>query len=134
MNELMRIILESAQGTAVKQGQSTVERIEHIVLFTIAAAVCAAAAMFCAIAAIWIYAITFVGPVGAPLIVAALLAVMSAIFLVVRRSAIRPHRPPPSPDPVPAILLAEATQLLKDHKGLTLLAAVLAGLELGRKE
>lgn len=134
MNELMRIIMASAQDAAVKQGQSTVERIEHIVLFTIAAAVCGAAAVVSAMAAIWIYAIGFVGPVGAPLIVASLFATMSGVFLIVRRSAIRPRPASPAPDPVPAMLLAEATHLLKEHKGMTLLAAVLAGLELSRKE
>ena len=137
MKDFMRLFLASAQDVAVKQGQSTVERIEQFVLFSIAAGICAVAAVSLVVAAAWIYAIPLVGPAGAPLLVACLLAVLCGVLLMARRPATKALvvTPPGKPtQTAPEVLLAEAVHLLKEHKGLTLLTALLAGLELSRRD
>jgi hypothetical protein len=96
------------------------------------AAAFAAAAAGCAVTALWIFLLPAVGPIGAPLISAAVLlllcgALVAAIWRLLR------HRPAPvagqtSPDAAaPALLIAEASRLIEENKGAALLAALLAG-------
>ncbi len=100
-----------------------------------AAAICAAfaavlilAALGCAATALWIFTLPALGPVGAPLIVAAALSsvtlsLATAAWLIMRHSRRRLGA-----GAAPQLLLSEATRLFNEHKGAMLLAAVIAGM------
>ena len=96
----------------------------------------ATASIGCAATALWVFVLPEVGPVGAPLIVAAALMLLCLPLLAIARNVFR-RRPPPSPAPalpgaaVPALLIAEAARLLDQNKSAALLAALLAGASAG---
>jgi len=94
-------------------------------------AICAIAAMTCAIFALWIFALPYVGPVGAPLLAAGVLVIISIALLAVARSVLRRPRRRSHPSVAPELMIAEATRLLREHKGAVLLAALVAGLIAG---
>ncbi len=96
---------------------------------TLVAALCVIAALACTMAALWCFLLPHIGPVGAPLIVAAVLLLIAIITLV----ALRPHQAkaaPPAALPVDA-LVDEALVVFKKNKTAWLLGAVLAGLASG---
>ena len=100
------------------------------------AAVLALAATGCVATALWIVTLPSLGPVGAPLVIAASLSglvfiLSAAAWLITRRG-----RETPSVCPAPQMLLLEATRLFTAHTGAMLLAAVIAGMvaaDSGRK-
>ena len=92
------------------------------------AAVLALAALGCTATALWVLALPTLGPVGAPLVVAACLSVMTLIlatagWLIMRRKRLRPDIAV-----APEFLLSEATRFFNEHKGAALLAALVAGM------
>lgn len=94
------------------------------------AALCAVAAFGCAVAALWLFALPYVGPAGAALCASGLLLagalVMAALAQSLARAAPRPAPPPP---PIAAdALIAEAMRVFRDHKGAVFAAALVAGL------
>lgn len=100
------------------------------------AAACATAAAGCAVAALWVFVLPEVGPVGAPLIVAAALLLVCLSLLAISRSILG-RRPAPRPGAAvpaaagPGVLIAEASRLFGESKGVALLAALLAGATAG---
>jgi hypothetical protein len=99
----------------------------------IVAAILMMASVGCVATALWIWEVPRLGPVGAPLVVAAAFLVVCLAALALARHALRPRRTESSFDATAALLLAEATRLLKEHKGAVLTAAFIAGLDAGRK-
>ena len=99
----------------------------------LAAGLCGVAAVVCGLTSIWLYAIPLVGPACAPLIVGGvLLAIAAGIFGATRLG--RQRRPIGSPPEASAqVLVDEATRLTRAHKAPMLLAALVAGLEVGRR-
>jgi hypothetical protein len=92
------------------------------------AAVLALAALGCTATALWVLALPTLGPVGAPLVVAACLSVMTLIlamagWLIMRRKRLRPDIAV-----APEFLLSEATRFFSEHKGAVLVAALVAGM------
>lgn len=119
----------------------TVRRVTAVVLCLVLAGIFAVVASGCAIAALWIYLRPQIGPVLAPLAVAGLLLVLAGALVVLSRVIGRQRKKPAAAlgdgrnaaaDPL-AALSDDALRLFKQHKGATLLAAVLAGLIAGRK-
>lgn len=96
----------------------------------------ATASVGCGVAALWIFVLPAVGPVGAPLIAAGALLLLCVALVVTIRGILR-RRPAPIsaaavPDAaIPALLIAEASRLLDENKGAALLAALLAGAVAG---
>ena len=84
----------------------------------------------CALAALWLAAIPYLGSAGAALVVAAVLFAGAGMLLGGLALA-RKRRAPPPPDPL-APLLSEARLLMQDHAGTTLLAALVAGFTAGQ--
>ncbi|HMA49114.1 MAG TPA: hypothetical protein VKP60_05120 [Magnetospirillaceae bacterium] len=83
------------------------------------------------LAALWIYEEPILGEVGAPLVVAAVLAAASLIAAVILHSK---HTPPPAPPPgLPALgALSSGLQgLMRSNKFLVLLGALMVGLAAG---
>src|SRR3990172_1679423 len=91
------------------------------------AAVLVLAALGSAATALWIFTLPSLGPVGAPLVVAAALSTLTlslaaAAWLIMRHSRRKLGAT------APQLLLTEATRLFNEHKGAVLMAAVVAGM------
>jgi len=92
------------------------------------AAVLALAAFGCAATALWIVTLPSLGPVGAPLVVAASLSIATVILAMTGWLIVRHSRHESDVAAVPEFLLFEATRLFNEHKGAVLLAALVAGM------
>ena len=92
------------------------------------AALCAMAAFGCVVAALWLFALPYVGPAGAALCAAGLLLAGALAMALLAKSLTRPE-PRPAPPPIAAdALIAEAMRVFRDHKGAVFAAALVAGL------
>ncbi len=89
------------------------------------------AAWGCLCAAIWIWLTPSLGPVGAPLVVAAICLVVGGVLGLVAWELTRRQRPRPTSDLNVDALLSDAGRLINEHKGAALLAAALLGLFAG---
>jgi len=113
-----------------------VRRMTATVWCAVLATALAIASVGCAVAALWVFVLPEVGPVGAPLIAAAALLLLCLSLLAIIRSILR-RRPAPLATAVvtgaaiPALLIAEASRLMEQNKGAALLAALLAGATAG---
>jgi hypothetical protein len=92
------------------------------------AAVLVLAALGCTATALWVLVLPTLGPVGAPLVVAACLSVMTLILAMAGWMILRRKRLGPDIAVAPEFLLSEATRLFSEHKGAVLLAALVAGV------
>jgi len=100
-----------------------------------AAALCAGlaamlvlAAFGCAATALWIAVLPALGPVGAPLVVAAGLSIVTLIVAMLGWRIMRYGRQRSNVAVAPEFLLSEATRFFSEHKGAVLLAALVAGM------
>jgi hypothetical protein len=92
------------------------------------AAVLMLVALGCVATALWIFTLPSLGPVGAPLLVAASLSIVALILATAAWRIMRHGRRRPGAAAAPQLLLSEATRLFNEHKGAVLLAAVVAGM------
>jgi hypothetical protein len=92
------------------------------------AAVLVLAAFGCAATALWIVVLPSLGPVGAPLVVAAGLSIVTLILAMTGWQIVRHSRQRADVAAAPEFLLSEATRLFSEHKGAVLLAALVAGM------
>jgi len=90
--------------------------------------VLALAALGCGATALWIVALPSLGPVGAPLVVAASLSIATVALAMAGWLVVRRSRPRSDIAVAPEFLLSEATRLFSEHKGAVLLAALVAGM------
>jgi hypothetical protein len=100
-----------------------------------AAALCAGlaamlvlAAFGCAATALWIAVLPALGPVGAPLVVAAGLSIVTLIVAMIGWQIVRHGRQRSPVAVAPEFLLSEATRFFSEYKGAVLLAALVAGM------
>ena len=100
-------------------------------VLAILALVMAGAAWGCICAALWIGLTPSLGPVGAPLVVAALCVLVAGILAVIAWALTRRRRPRIEPGLQAEALLAEASNLIKEHKGAAVLGALLLGMLAG---
>lgn len=131
MQAVLRLVLAIAEGRAAEAVQRAVGRAAYIGAAAMLAVFCALGAVGCALAALWIFAAHRVGPVGAPLIVAALLAAIGLGVVAAMRRRGRPRGAAPAAHIDHAAVVAELAELVRDHKVSTVLAAFLAGLTAG---
>ena len=134
MSDLIKFALALAEGAAVRHGRRAIARMACVAAVTVVAAGCAIAAVACVLTALWIYALPHVGTTGAPLVVAGVLLAMCLVMLALMRYALKPRQALSTVGVTPELLLAEATHLLKEHKGPVLMTALLAGLIAGGSE
>ena len=88
----------------------------------------ALAAFGCAATALWIVTLPSLGPVGAPLVVAAGLSIVTLILAVTGWLVLHRSRQGSTIAIAPEFLLSEAMRLFSEHKGAVLLAALVAGM------
>jgi cytochrome c biogenesis protein CcdA len=139
--DLVRLALAVAAGRAAEAVRHAAGRVAVVAAAAVVVAGCAIGAVGCALAALWIYALPRVGAVGAPLIVAAVLAALGGgVILLLRYYKPRPRRVAPHAAPGHAALLGDLAGLaglsdvVRAQKGPVLLAAFLAGLMAGGKD
>ena len=132
MGNLLKLALTalaaSSQTSALKA--FTGRMIAALVLAGLAL-VMAGAAWGCICAALWIGLTPSLGPVGAPLIVAALCIVVGGILALVAWALTRRRRARVQPELQVEALLSEAGQVIKEHKGAALILAALLGMMAG---
>ena len=120
----------AAFGKAGSIGRTT-GRMTAAALCASLAAVSVIAAGGCAAAALWLFAIPYVGAAGAPLVAAAGLLVFCVALMTVARGVLRYRRRAPSSTAAPGLPLGEVLRLFSENKGTVLLAALVAGLVAG---
>lgn len=138
MSDLLRLALTLLAPAVAVPVQRSLGRTAMAIAAIVLAALLGIAALGCAAAALWIWAETRVGSVGAPLVVTGSLLALAAATAAAAMHVARPAALAPMP-PVPAIastepLFDEATRLIRAHKAPILLAALLMGLVMGRSE
>ena len=132
MDAIAKLILATAEQRVVRVMRDATTRLVGVSAVMLLAASFAAAGLGCVLTGLWIFLLPHVGPVGAPLVVGGLLLLASFALLASTRTARIPPPAAPPVDILPALAVAEVTDLLKAHKGSVLLAAVLAGLTAGK--
>jgi hypothetical protein len=130
MGSLIKLIIPALLATGgVNHLQATITRLVVVALCATLAALMLLGALGCLAAALWIYTAPHLGPVGAPLVVAAAFVILALILVAVACRSKRPARRKAAAAPAAAASLApEIARILKDHKGTVLLAAALAGM------
>jgi hypothetical protein len=129
----MGSLIKLATWALIESGRAGSARAATIRMTTAAlcaslAAVLALAALGCAATAFWILALPALGPVGAPLVIAAGLSIVTLILAMIGWRIVRHSRPRSDIAVAPEFLLSEATRLFSEHKGAVLLAALVAGM------
>lgn len=132
MTDLFKLVLAMAEGGVVRRGRRAIERAGLLAALGVVAFFCLIGSLGFALAALWIYLAPEVGAVAAPLIVAGILLLLCLVLVGAMRFARKSARAPHQADEASALLLAEVTKLLKEHKGSVLAAALLAGLVAGQ--
>jgi hypothetical protein len=97
------------------------------ILLALAAAMAGLAAIGCAVAALWIFLIPYIGAAGAALSAAAVLLAVSAVLLIGGYTLLKRNRSPMETI-AEAIQSGEGRKLARDYKPLLLAGSVLAGL------
>jgi len=132
MDQLFKVALMLLTGRQSSQGLGA--RITAGALWSGLAAVMMMAGVACILTALWIYLIPRIGPAGAALTVGGILLLFSGILVLVARSSFTPDE---SEADMPALgeeLLEELRESFEEHKGLALLAALAAGLLVGKSK
>jgi uncharacterized protein (DUF697 family) len=112
-------------------GSAVARRISKVALFGMLGGFAAIAAVGFSLSALWIAVLPRVGPAGASLILAGVLAVLGFFLLAMACIIFRRDRQKTRSDAdVESSLLAVA-ELFKEHKGAMVLAALVAGLSAG---
>jgi hypothetical protein len=130
MRELLGLVATFIEaGTAAERHPT---RTVLVVVATTIAALCAIGTVICLLTALWLYEMPILGEVGAPLVVAAVLAAATLIAGVILHAR---TLPPPPPPPHPLVTgAAVVSTLMRSHKTLILLGALLAGFVASESE
>lgn len=132
MTDLFRLVLAMAEGGVVRRARRAIRRAGLLAAFGAAAIFCLIGSLAFALVALWIYLAPQVGAVVAPLILAGILLLLCLVLLAAMRFGRKSVPISHQADDASALLLAEVTKLLKEHKGSVLAAALLAGLVAGQ--
>jgi len=129
MGSLIKLAVSALLATGgVNHLQASITRLAIVAACAALAAVMMLGALGCLAAALWIYTLPSLGPVGAPLVVAAAFLIVTLILVAVACRVRRPGRRKAAGAPAAASLAPELARILRDHKGTVLLAAALAGM------
>ncbi len=129
--DLVRLALAVLQSCAARSARDSVQLLLRIALMQTAAALCVFAALGCAMSALLIYARPILGGAGALLAGAGVFAVFAlAAFGLAWRAGRKRWRSPAIGSRADTAL-ATAASLFKQHTGLALSAALLAGVLVG---
>jgi len=130
-SDLAKLALAWLQVGAARNATQSVKSLVRIALLQAVAALCVLASLGCALGALWTYAAPILGRAGALLAGAGVFGVIALAALGLAWRAGRMRSPTPALGSEGDALLAGAASLFKQHAGLALLAALLAGIFLG---
>ena len=130
-SDLVKLALALLQPSAARYASQSLKSLVRVALLQTVAAVCLMASLGCALAALWKYAAPILGGAGALLAGAGVFGViaLAALGLAWRVGQKRPRSP--ALGSAGEASLAAAANLFKQHTGLAVLAALLAGVFLG---
>lgn len=114
-------------------GRAAAGRYSFAVISGALGVIAAMAAVGLGLLALWFLLLPRVGPAGAALMLAAVLAVLCLILLALAGSALRQKRRKPKAEQDPDGSLQAMTQLFHQQKGGLLLAALIAGFDAGAR-
>jgi hypothetical protein len=136
-NDVVKIALAVLQAGAVRDArqsmQQSIKALARIALLQIVAALCIFAAFGCAMGALLIYARPLLGGAGALLVGAGVFAVIALAAFGLAWRAKRTRRRSPAVGSEGDTAFSAAASLVKQHTGMALAAAVLAGVFLGAR-
>jgi hypothetical protein len=115
----------------VTYSKAVATRISLMALCGAFAALAGAGAIGCLVAALWVFALPNLGPVGAALATAGALSLLSLVLIAVAFTVGRRVRRGTRFSPDAQMALIEVSRLVKDCKGAMLLGALVAGLAAG---
>jgi len=121
------VVVTLAEAGGARNLGAAAVRISAAVLCAVSIIVFATAAIGCAVAALWIFAMPYVGSFGAPLVAAGALFAVCLVLALAARRLLRRKRPASGSIFEPEALIGGVTRLFKEHKGSILLAALIAG-------
>ena len=130
-SDLVKLALAVLQTGAARNARQSVKSVVRFALLQTVAALCVIASLGCALGALWTYAAPILGGVGALLAAAGVFGViaLAALGLAWRAGKMRSRSPALGSGGDAS--LAAAASLFKQHTGLALVAALLAGVFLG---
>lgn len=130
MRELLNLAATMIEASGATERRGSAARAMLVMIATTAAAVCAIGTVICLLTALWVYEMPLLGEVGAPLVVAAVLAALTVIAGLVLHARTTP--PPPAPPGIGSLLLGDGLHMLmRSNKFLVLFGALIIGLAVG---
>lgn len=132
VRNLFTVAAGLSERRLARYGREAAVKIAIVAAVTFVASISAMGAIGCSLWALWVYALPYAGPVGAPLIVAAVLLAICIAALVAGRQSLRPRMRGIRVQSLSGASLShEASALFKDQKSALLLGALLAGVVAG---
>lgn len=125
------IIARARDGMA--RGRAATGRYSIAAISGALGVIAAMAAVGLGLLALWFLLMPRMGPAGAALILAGVLAVLCLILLALAWSILRQERRKPAAARNPNVSLLEVTQLFNEQKGGLMLAALIAGFGAGAR-
>jgi hypothetical protein len=132
MDALFGSILARARHE-VARGRDAAGRYSIAAIFGALGVIAAMAAVGLGLMALWFLLLPRVGPAGAALILAGVLALLCFILLALACWILRQHPRKPAEAPDPDVSLLAVTRLFNEQKGGLLLAALIAGFGAGAR-
>ena len=136
MQELVRLALLVARALAATQPPRPRVHPFRVAAGLVTVLLCLVTAGGCLLAALWLYLLPYLGPVGTPLVLAGALLIKAGVILLWLRLHLKRHSAANAPSSAAAELapaLAEVEQIVRTHKLSSLSAALLTGLALGTR-
>jgi hypothetical protein len=130
-SDLVKLALALLQSGAARNAQQSIKSLIRVALLQTVAAFCVIAALGCALGALWIYAAPILGGAGALLAGAIVFGVMALVAFGLAWRTEKSRSRSPALGSAGDATLAAATSLFKQHVGLALVAALLAGVFVG---
>lgn len=134
LSSLVRVAFSAyVQSSITERIRASGGQLALAMLCAVVAIIGVLASIACAVSALWIFALPRLGPAGAPLVAAGVLLTFAIILLAIARRLSGRRQAIVSIGPDSTLIVAEATDLFKKHKGSVLLAALVAGLIVGNE-
>jgi hypothetical protein len=132
LGNLITMAAALTEDRLARHGREAAGKVAVVAAAAFVASMSAMSAIGCTLWALWVYALPHVGPVGAPLIVAAALFAICIAAMAAARQSLRPRRRAMRAQSLSgASLVRETSALFKDQKMTLLLSALLAGVVAG---
>lgn len=130
-SDLVKLALAALQTGAARNAQQSIKLLVRLALLQMVAALCVVAALGCALGALWTYVAPILGAAGALLAGAGVLGAMALVALGLAQRAGKMRSRTRALGSQGDATLATAANLFKQHAGLAVVAALLAGVFVG---